>query len=407
MKIHTPYLLYQVARFGALRFSEIESLCEGKCSKSVLYENIAELIQHRYVERFCHPDIYRAAYRTTQIGFQAALGNYSVAQPKIRELDLKHTLRVAQILINLARFDHVSGIATEQELARESLREFSHSKIPDGIIQVSREGASYEIAIEVEVTPKASSRYDEFLDKYAEVFRRSPYCSGVIVICDSSDIYARYVNLLAKRDEPFRDRVLLVQGPGLESLNPEVYGYPRKSPGKCAEKRRSHSGGTISYFPIESTKRDLKNGSLPPHRVGQSEILTKKEYLQPINQSIRHVVPIVLLLSACSHSQAVKDGSESRAKLGQEVVREAVVFEPGTKDGAVVPEISAPSLRAIVVEEKIEGNRLIERHREWILEGDVQLLGIPKDARKDAPLAAQAPRKAIVIKKARGGSHEN
>lgn len=32
-----------------------------------------------------------------------------------------------------------------------------------------------------------------------------------------------------------------------------------------------------------------------------------------------------------------------------------------------------------MVEEHIDGNRLIERHREWILEGDVQLLGIPAD----------------------------
>ena len=37
---------------------------------------------------------------------------------------------------------------------------------------------------------------------------------------------------------------------------------------------------------------------------------------------------------------------------------------------------------AQLVEEKIEGNRLIERHREWILEGDVSLLGIPANQRK-------------------------
>ncbi|MGK5083426.1 hypothetical protein WDW37_08965 [Bdellovibrionota bacterium FG-1] len=99
----------------------------------------------------------------------------------------------------------------------------------------------------------------------------------------------------------------------------------------------------------------------------------------------------------------MKDGNESRAKLGTDAVQEAVVFEPGTKDGAVVPEISAPSLRAIIVEERIEGNRLIERHREWILEGDVQLIGIPKSVSK----AVKEPIKGASAKASSGGSHEN
>lgn len=80
----------------------------------------------------------------------------------------------------------------------------------------------------------------------------------------------------------------------------------------------------------------------------------------------------------CAHKSADKVSPEQAAKLEQNLVRDAVVFEVGTKDGAVVPEISAPRLRAIWVGERIEGNRLIEAHREWILEGDVTLLGIPK-----------------------------
>lgn len=109
-------------------------------------------------------------------------------------------------------------------------------------------------------------------------------------------------------------------------------------------------------------------------------------------------MPIVLLLAGCSHGRA-GPGGESGARLKQEIVREAVVFEPGTKDGAVIPEISAPSLRAMIVEEKIEGNRLIEKHREWILEGDVQLLGIPKDTKE--------PHTRTREKTQGGGPHEN
>lgn len=89
-------------------------------------------------------------------------------------------------------------------------------------------------------------------------------------------------------------------------------------------------------------------------------------------------IGITLGLGACA-APAVNDATpEQAARIDRKLVKDAVVFEPGTKDGAVIPEISAPSLRAIWVEERREGNRLIEAHREWILEGDVSLLGIPK-----------------------------
>lgn len=86
-------------------------------------------------------------------------------------------------------------------------------------------------------------------------------------------------------------------------------------------------------------------------------------------------------------------------KLGSEIVQGAVTFEPGAEVGAVVPEVSAPRPRGIMVEEKIEGNRLIERHREWLIDGEVQLLGIPIDLEKRKPTPSQAQTK--------GGSHEN
>jgi hypothetical protein len=84
-------------------------------------------------------------------------------------------------------------------------------------------------------------------------------------------------------------------------------------------------------------------------------------------------------LWACAHGDHGSGGARGGdgLTLGNEVVQGAVTFEPGAKEGAVVPEVSSPQLRAVIVEERIEGNRLIERHREWQLDGHVQLLGIP------------------------------
>ncbi len=88
------------------------------------------------------------------------------------------------------------------------------------------------------------------------------------------------------------------------------------------------------------------------------------------------------MLSSCAHGPFGSSKRSDGVKLSPEVVEGAVTFETGTKDGAVIPEVSSPRLRAVIVEEKIENNRLIERHREWILEGEVQLLGIPKESRR-------------------------
>lgn len=85
-----------------------------------------------------------------------------------------------------------------------------------------------------------------------------------------------------------------------------------------------------------------------------------------------------LSLMSCAHSKVETVDPNEASRIDRKLVRDAVVFETGSRDGAVVPEISAPQLRAIIVEEHIDGNRLVERHREWVLEGESVLLGIPK-----------------------------
>ncbi len=86
-------------------------------------------------------------------------------------------------------------------------------------------------------------------------------------------------------------------------------------------------------------------------------------------------------LSACAHTEP--NGAvpiNEAARLERVLIRNSVTFDPGTEQGAVVPDVSAPSLHAVWVEEHREGNRLIEGHREWLLDGQIVLLGIPKSA---------------------------
>ena len=114
-------------------------------------------------------------------------------------------------------------------------------------------------------------------------------------------------------------------------------------------------------------------------------------------------MPIVLFMTGCAHGGVAKEKPGVEIQLGPEVVQGAVTFEPGTQDGAIVPEVSAPRLRAIRVEEKIEGNRLIERHREWVLDGEPRLLGIPVELKRKSESSPALKTKSP----GRGGSHEN
>jgi hypothetical protein len=98
-------------------------------------------------------------------------------------------------------------------------------------------------------------------------------------------------------------------------------------------------------------------------------------------------IQIISLLTAinvvgCAHVPVGGSSASEAVKLDRKLVRDAVVFEDGAKDGAVVPEISSPQLRAIMIPERVENNRLIEAHREWVLDGDVSILGIPRDQTK-------------------------
>lgn len=95
---------------------------------------------------------------------------------------------------------------------------------------------------------------------------------------------------------------------------------------------------------------------------------------------------LLMICSACAHTKVDTVSPEDAARLDRKLVKRSVIFEPGAEEGATVPDISAPLLRAVIVPEHLEGtNRLVERHREWILEGDVSLIGIPtKGGKRDA-----------------------
>lgn len=102
-----------------------------------------------------------------------------------------------------------------------------------------------------------------------------------------------------------------------------------------------------------------------------------------MNRILKFVALAALIgVAGCAHNKVEPVSEADAARLDRTLVKDTVVYEGSAKDGAVVPDVSAPRLRAIWVPERQENGRLIEAHREWLLEGDVVILGIPKSQKK-------------------------
>ena len=282
MRAISPYVLHQIARFGFLTIRELLELTEGKCGRSELYESLRAMIRSKLIARLTYSNTDSPVYQATEIGVVATLGETSDHPRAARSADVIHSLRVAQTLIALSRYEFITGFGTEFEIPLETWREFAHSKVPDGLVQVSRGELNFELAVEVEVTPKSRSRSQEFVNKYQDAFTKGALCSGVILVCDEPDIFDRYRSLLQGKGESLTSRFLVLQGPGLPPLNSRLYGESGKSPGFCADQRRTSFGDEIKYLPVKSRSPEFLATRLPPEKDPLSGKQNFKENLQPI-----------------------------------------------------------------------------------------------------------------------------
>lgn len=283
MKAASPYLLYQIARFGSLTIREIRALCEGIHAKTNIYAALKALVEAKLIVRLAHPNVDSPVYQPTPAGVRSTLGETQDHTRPARASDADHSLRVAQTLIALSRYENTTGFATEYEAPLEQWRQFSRSKVPDGAIQVTRGDLIYELAVEVEVTPKNWAKSEDFLNKYEDAFAHDASCSGVILVCDEDDILNHYQTLLKRKGEQLSKRFLVIRGPEVPTLNPSLYGEPWKIPGICANQRRASFSDGIRYLPIKFMSREKNAAHLPPDNRGVSGKIKNKEKLQLIS----------------------------------------------------------------------------------------------------------------------------
>lgn len=243
----------QVNRFGALRFVQLEKICQGHAKRATLYKYLRHLMDEGLVEHVYHPTSALLGYAGTKEGLRRALGVEKEIPKTNRQTDLYHTITCTETFIELLHYDWVHGVATEFELAKRDLDGVLFSRIPDGLVCVRQSHGDFELAVEVETSAKSMERIREIVLSYREVLEARLQCAAVIIVACTKLIYGRYRAEIEKQPEDLRKKFMLFDSPRLVGLKASVFGERRQAMTNRVDFLRTLSTEGPVYIPIVST----------------------------------------------------------------------------------------------------------------------------------------------------------
>lgn len=250
MKSYRFYMTHQLARFGVLTVPQMLVLAQNRCQKSSLYRLLERLKNDRYIVRISHPRESYIGYAANRKLYSLVYGNAPGRRVRMDGEEFDHAVECTDTMIELSRYSFVSGLATEYEFGLKDARVFCHGRIPDGILQITSEDQSYELAVEVEHSGKSDLEMSEILSNYRQTFLRKMPCVGLILVAVTPAIFKKYQHLLSELPPETEDRILLTTIPGLRELNSQVYGIRGLEPGIALEKTRTSFQGRGEYTPM-------------------------------------------------------------------------------------------------------------------------------------------------------------
>ena len=252
MRTYAPYLLYQIARFGALTVPQMLRVCDGMCARSSLYRALGELVDGKFVYPILNPATRTRAYYATPDGKESVFGAELTSAAVVRARDLDHTILCAEVLLELGHYENVTGITTEFEICTEEIKRFCFERIPDGIIRLSQNGEHFELAVEVESSVRNSTRISQVLENYWQTFRRGMECYGLLVVAITPTVFQMYTRAISKMPPEFQSRVKLLEGQGLLGIRPEAFGIRLKGRPSCLDLTRTTFLEEVTYSPMKS-----------------------------------------------------------------------------------------------------------------------------------------------------------
>ncbi len=258
MKRHAHYIATLIGKYRAITVTQLGTACQHLCKRSVLYDNLAYLKNRELIQRVSHPTLPRYGY-IARPELDQILGRPPEQTLRtLRVTDLSHAFAVTEALFELSRYSYVTAVAHESEISSDDEHLFCPGRRPDGIIQIEREKWKYEIAVEVERTPKGLDRVKEMFTLYRKAISNPKYqCAGVLFVLHPGCKPERYQEERMKLPSDEQGKVLLQTPEGLAELSSQYFGLRSEgsgfNSGLKSGKVRQLSGGGVQYLPMIST----------------------------------------------------------------------------------------------------------------------------------------------------------
>jgi hypothetical protein len=244
MRKDSLFIAHQIARFGAMTFSQLEFACQEKCTRSTIYRILNDLAHDSLIDRTLPKAGSQHLFTPTRVLYEQIYGDDHKA------------------LLALSRYQFVTGILTEHEIHQNDFEKFCHARVPDGIIQISNADHSFDLAVEVERSRKTESRIDEILEKYKYSFLKGMPCSGLLLLVKDQVLLDLYETRTKKVLPEFEKQILITTLNDLSKLNERYFGELKSTPQGSLEKIGILSQGRSIFSPMistkESTNRDPK-----------------------------------------------------------------------------------------------------------------------------------------------------
>lgn len=258
MNPRARFLLYQICRFGALNAKQMLEICDGYYKKTNLYRRLHLLTKEKLITNLCPTIGEGAIMGPTPKALKLVFGENHFRTKPARQSDLDHAEKFADVMTALGKYEFVTGIATEYEISPQELSLFALNRIPDGIIQVSRNNIKFELAVEVEHSSKNFARISEILSTYQKTISRQMQCEGVMFVCCDDGIFNSYREQIEKLPSDIERRMVLVKINEINHLEERFYGRFGMRPNQGLNYRRNHFTSGIKYFPIISREDEKK-----------------------------------------------------------------------------------------------------------------------------------------------------
>jgi hypothetical protein len=270
MRKHNQFLANQIARFGAMSIPQMQLACSGRCGRATIYRMLDDLLKMELIKRMPHSGEGKFLFSPRHTLNRQVYGEDMKRNTGINEINILHAAAVTETLLTLSRYSFVTGIATEFEMSPDDVGKFCYSRTPDGIIQITNESGTFELAIEVESSRKTHARIAEVIEKYRNTFLKNMPCAGLIVVVNSKSLFDAFQSKIAELPSEIENRYLVVMQEGLSTLNQKYFGEFKNVPQGSLEKIATFTQGSPKFYPMITGDSFLKSDPIVPDHSRQS-----------------------------------------------------------------------------------------------------------------------------------------